>query len=78
MMHPSLVCFCSVLSSLPSPLSLTPRPFLGLVLDPDATLFRLEEVVLDVVCLAHLDVSNLGDGVPLIGGLEQPREQGTL
>jgi hypothetical protein len=29
------------------------------------------EAVLDAVRLAHLDAGDLGDGVPLVGGLER-------
>jgi hypothetical protein len=36
------------------------------------------EAVLDAVCLAHLDAGDLGDGVPLVGGLERAGEQGVL
>jgi hypothetical protein len=40
------------------------------LINTDVVMFRPEEVVLDVVCLAHLDVSDLGSGIPLIGGLK--------
>uniref|UniRef100_A0A8R7R825 Uncharacterized protein n=1 Tax=Triticum urartu TaxID=4572 RepID=A0A8R7R825_TRIUA len=36
------------------------------------------EAVLDAVGLAHLDAGDLGDGVPLVGGLERAGEEGAL
>ena len=36
------------------------------------------EAVLDAVCLAHLDAGDLGDGVPLVGGLERAGEERAL
>lgn len=36
------------------------------------------EPMLDAVGLAHLDASDLGDGVPLVGGLERAGEEGAL
>jgi hypothetical protein len=74
--RPSPMCFSPAPPYFPSILSLAPWLFLGLVPDPDTTLLGLEEDVLDVVCLAHLDASNLGDSIPLIDGLEQAGEQG--
>lgn len=36
------------------------------------------KAVLDAVGLTHLDAGDLGDGVPLVGGLERAGEQGIL